>query len=34
MFLMFSNKLGCGLSLLISAVATLVLLAIFGFIRF
>ena len=33
MFFMFSNKLGCGASLLISAVVTLVLLAVFGFIR-
>lgn len=33
MFLMFSNKLGCGLSLLISAIATLILLIVMGFIR-
>lgn len=33
MFFMFSNKLGCGASLLISAVVTLVLLVAFGFIR-
>jgi len=30
MFFMFSNKLGCGLSLLISAVATLALLFLMG----
>lgn len=30
MFFMFSNKLGCGLSLLISAVATLLLLLLMG----
>lgn len=30
MFFMFSNKLGCGLSLLISAVATLLLLVMMG----
>jgi len=30
MFFMFSNKLGCGLSLLVSAVATLVLLFVMG----
>jgi hypothetical protein len=30
MFFMFSNKLGCGLSLLISAVATLLLLFLMG----
>ena len=33
MFLMFSNKLGCGLSLLISLLATLILLVVMGFIR-
>lgn len=33
MFLMFSNKLGCGLSLLISAIATIILLIVMGFIR-
>ena len=33
MFFMFSNKLGCGLSLLISAIATLILLVAMGFIR-
>ena len=30
---MFSNKLGCGLSLLISAIATIILLIAMGFIR-
>ena len=33
MFLMFSNKLGCGLSLLLSLLATLILLVVMGFIR-
>jgi hypothetical protein len=33
MFFLFSNKLGCGLSLLISAAATLVLLVLLGWIR-
>ena len=33
MFFMFSNKLGCGLSLLISAIATAILLIIMGVIR-
>ena len=33
MFLMFSNKLGCGLSLLISLAATLFLLVVLGFVR-
>jgi hypothetical protein len=32
-FLFFSNNLGCGTSLLISAVATLVLLLLFGVIE-
>lgn len=33
MFFMFSNKLGCGVSLLISAVATLILLVLMGLVR-
>ena len=33
MFFMFSNKLGCGLSLLISLVLTVILFAVMGFIR-
>jgi len=33
MFLMFSNKLGCGLSLLISAAATIAVLLLMGVIR-
>jgi hypothetical protein len=33
MFLFFSNRFGCLLSLLISAVATVVLLALTGWIR-
>lgn len=33
MFFMFSNKLGCGLSLLVSLIATLVLLVLMGVIR-
>ncbi len=33
MFLFFSNRLGCAGSLLISAIATIVLLWIFGVIR-
>jgi len=33
MFLMFSNKLGCALSLLVSVVATLVLLVLTGVIH-
>lgn len=33
MFLFFSNNLGCGTSLLISAVATLILLVVFGVIE-
>lgn len=33
MFFMFSNKLGCGASLLISAVVTLILLVLFGVVR-
>lgn len=32
MFFLFSNKLGCAGSLLISALVTLVLLVLFGFI--
>ena len=34
MFFLFSNRLGCVGSLLISAVATLVLLAVFGWVSF
>ena len=34
MFLFFSNRLGCGGSLLVSAVATLILLLVFGVIDF
>ena len=34
MFLFFSNRLGCGGSLLLSAVVTLVLLLILGVINF
>ena len=33
MFLFFSNNLGCGTSLLISAVVTLLLLLVFGVIE-
>ena len=33
MFVFFSNNLGCGTSLLISAVVTLVLLLLFGVIE-
>lgn len=33
MFLFFSNNLGCGGSLLVSAVATLILLLLFGVIE-
>jgi len=32
MFFLFSNRLGCAGSLLISAAATLVLLALFGYL--
>jgi len=32
MFLFFSNRMGCTGSLLISAIITLILLAVFGFI--
>jgi hypothetical protein len=32
MFLFFSNRLGCGGSLLISAVITVIILAVLGFI--
>ncbi len=34
MFFMFSNRLGCGASLLISAVITLALLIVLGWIDF
>jgi integral membrane sensor domain MASE1 len=34
MFLFFSNRLGCGGSLLVSAIVTLVLLLLFGVIDF
>lgn len=34
MFLFFSNRLGCGGSLLVSAVVTLILLLAFGVIDF
>ncbi len=34
MFLLFSTKLGCAGSLLLSAIATMVLLMAFGVIRF
>jgi hypothetical protein len=34
MFLFFSNKLGCLGSILLSIVATVVLLAVLGFIQF
>jgi hypothetical protein len=34
MFLFFSNNLGCGTSLLISAVVTLILLLVTGVIEF
>ena len=34
MFLFFSNKLGCLGSILLSVVATVVLLAVLGFIQF
>jgi hypothetical protein len=34
MFLFFSNRLGCGPSLLLSAVITLILLVVFGVIDF
>ncbi len=33
MFLFFSNRLGCGGSLLVSAVVTLILLLVFGIIE-
>lgn len=33
MFLFFSNNLGCGTSLLISAVVTLLLLLVFGVVE-
>jgi hypothetical protein len=33
MFLFFSNRLGCGGSLLVSAVVTLILLIVFGIIE-
>jgi hypothetical protein len=33
MFLFFSNRLGCGGSLLVSAVVTLILLVVFGIIE-
>jgi hypothetical protein len=33
MLLFFSNRIGCLLSLLISAIGTLLLLALFGWIR-
>lgn len=33
MFFMFSNRLGCGASLLISTAVTLVLLIVFGWIN-
>jgi hypothetical protein len=33
MFLFFSNRLGCGGSLLLSAVVTLILLIVFGIIE-
>jgi hypothetical protein len=34
MFFFFSNRMGCGLSLLVSAAITLVLLVLLGWIRF
>jgi integral membrane sensor domain MASE1 len=34
LFLFFSNRLGCGGSLLVSAIVTLVLLLLFGVIDF
>jgi hypothetical protein len=34
LFLFFSNRLGCGGSLLVSAVVTLILLILFGVIDF
>lgn len=33
MFLFFSNRIGCGTSLLITAVGTLILLALMGWIN-
>jgi hypothetical protein len=34
LFLFFSNRLGCGGSLLVSAVVTLILLIVFGIVDF
>jgi len=34
MFFFFSNRIGCGTSLLITAVGTLILLALMGWINF
>ena len=34
MFFFFSNRMGCAGSLLVTAIGTLILLALFGFINF